>query len=137
MNARMKISLSSASLWRDGADGAVWRDPPSRNARAHHAGRAAQDAHLPGELARRVHHDQLLPGKAGAHDLDAPRENDEHRAVALAGLGEDLAFARAHPLPVRFEARDLRSGQPGESLVPAGFDGIERRDFRAFRLPAH
>ncbi len=107
------------------------------HARAHHARRTAQGAHLPGKLARRVHHDQLLPGKAGAHDLDAARENDEHRGVALAGLGEDLAFARAYPLPVRFEARDLRGGQPGKGLVPPGFDGIARQDFAALGLHAH
>src|ERR1700704_1161736 len=107
------------------------------NARAHHAGDAAQGAHLPGEMARRVHYDRFFAGKAWTHDLDAPRKDDEHQPVALARLGQHLALARAHLFSVRLETRDLRRGEPRKGLLPAGFDGIGRRGFPALGLPAH
>ncbi len=116
----------------DGEDLAFLAD-----AGAHHAGDAAQRTHLSGKLARRVHNDRHFTDHAGTHDLDASREDDEKSAVTFARLRQYFAPERAHPLPVRLEAGDLRGAQPGKGLFPAGLDGIGRRGFPAIGLPAH
>src|SRR5882762_220226 len=89
------------------------------NAGTHHAGDAAQGAHLPGEMARRVNYDRFFAGKAWTHDLDAPRKDDEHQPVAHARFGQHLALARAHLFSVRLETRDLRRCEPRKGLVLA------------------
>ena len=70
----------------------------------HHAGRAAQRAHLAGEVIRRVHDDEFFARESRPHDLNAAGENDHQVAIAPAGLDQHFALVRAHPFPVPFEA---------------------------------
>lgn len=103
-------------LDRDGNDFAGFL-----HADANKACTAAQCAHFATEVAALQPHDRCLSAQPGAHDGDLSGQNGHDARVAFTRLSEHVSFARALPLSVAFETRQLRRGQLGEHLLPPRF----------------
>ena len=122
MNARIRISLSSASVCTSAAICSRLSSitsPGFAHARSEQGAAARDHVHLAGELTRRVDDDQRLDRAVRADDLDLTRGHDEERHDLRAGFDEHLALLDRSRPSVRRDARDLRRRQRGKDVLEA------------------
>ena len=119
MNARMKISLNSASrAMRERNPSPVnsRNSPGSSDTAEHEAALAGDHGHFSGELARTMLCDGVLAGKIGLHDLHGARQQDEKRHAGVAGREKHLAWLDPAQFAGAFDPGDLRRRKDRKSL---------------------
>src|SRR6185295_2418268 len=96
------------------------------HADTYEAGDTTQRAHLPGEIARHQHRDQLFAEHAGKGGLETAGKHDQQPSMTLARLYQHVSDMRVGTRAMRFQARDLCWCEFREYLLAAPFKKIAR-----------
>ena len=129
MKARMKISLSSASVWttsRRFSSSIARTAPPSRTRMRVKPATPRSVLISPAKSPGTSTSQQLLAAHSGKDDLETAGQDHQKVVVTLARLDQHFAGARIGTLTMRFEARELQRRELGKYLLSALFKKIAR-----------